>query len=203
MPPKRVAGAAPATAAGRAKKAKTTATAADPPKSKRWSAVSGSGNADAEFKKIAAKNPDDFFSFMCTCPPTIDGGASVDSDSDEEEEDDEEEEHEEEQNESGGGCGRPNCKCHKPMSEHPDHPWIITKAGYRKLLTSQILVELRDPDNFNMYTYNDHSGYGVMEVLENLVLDYHEAEGNWKDQWVVCEAMVRFLLHGMSTPMLQ
>ena len=193
MPPKR---AAPSTAASQAKKAKTGADPKAPPRSKRWSAVSGSANADAEYRQIASKNPDEFFSFMCTCPPRFAGGNDGDDDSEDEENENEDDDDENENEGAGrsGGCGRPNCKCHKPASEHPDHPWIITKAGYRKLLTMQILVTLRDPDNFSMYTYNDHAAYGAMEVVENMILDFVEGAHSWKEQWIVCEALAQFIL---------
>lgn len=140
---------------------------------------------------------------MCICPPNLSGGGDDDEDDwDEDEDEAEDEDDDEEDKSSGGGCGRPKCSCHKPINENPDHPWIITKAGYRKMFTMQILVTLRDPDNFSMYTYNDHAGYGVIEVLENFMLDFVDGAHSWKDQWIVCEAMIHFLLHSMSDPFL-
>jgi hypothetical protein len=44
-----------------------------------------------------------------------------------------------------------------------------------------------------MYTFNDHEGYGCLEMLQNLILDFEEAAGNYKEQWVVCEALAFFL----------
>jgi hypothetical protein len=47
---------------------------------------------------------------------------------------------------------------------------------------------VRDPDNFDMHVYNDFFGYAVMELVENLLLDFDEADGDWKMQWAICEA---------------
>ncbi|KUI56209.1 hypothetical protein VP1G_03611 [Cytospora mali] len=55
------------------------------------------------------------------------------------------------------------------------------------------MAPLRCPDVFGMYTYNDHAAYGIIEVIENMFLDYQEA-GSWKDQWVICEGLVLFVL---------
>lgn len=32
-----------------------------------------------------------------------------------------------------------------------------------------------NPDMFDMYTYNDHQAYGMLEVIQNLLLDWDEA----------------------------
>lgn len=45
----------------------------------------------------------------------------------------------------------------------------ITKAGFEKFIYMNKEQYNRDPENFNMYIYNDWAGYGVTEVLENLV----------------------------------
>ncbi|KAL4876672.1 hypothetical protein BJY04DRAFT_140220 [Aspergillus karnatakaensis] len=52
-----------------------------------------------------------------------------------------------------------------------------------------IHTDLRDPINFNMYVFNDFAGYGVLEVLQNLLVDFDEAIGNWKERWAICEAL--------------
>ncbi|KAK4159952.1 hypothetical protein QBC43DRAFT_120756 [Cladorrhinum sp. PSN259] len=43
-----------------------------------------------------------------------------------------------------------------------------------------------------MYTFNDHSAYGALEVLQNVILDFEEANG-WQEKWAVCEALGCFL----------
>ncbi|KAK3392889.1 hypothetical protein B0H63DRAFT_456767 [Podospora didyma] len=71
--------------------------------------------------------------------------------------------------------GGKKCLCDKPAAEHMDHPWKITRAGRNKFCNQRNLCDLRNPGCFSMYTFNDHVGYGVLEVLQNLMLDYEEA----------------------------
>ncbi|KAK1673499.1 hypothetical protein BDP55DRAFT_670441 [Colletotrichum godetiae] len=56
-------------------------------------------------------------------------------------------------------------------------------------MNKQVDCQLRDPDSFLMYTSNDDMVYGVLQVLQNLVHDYEEAKSNWREQWVICEAI--------------
>lgn len=78
---------------------------------------------------------------------------------------------------------------------------VITKAGLAKFLSQRTMTYLRRPDMFDMCIYNDFYSYGILEVLENLLLDYVEAEGNWKEQWDVCQTIAWFLLDHSSEPM--
>ncbi|KAE8145301.1 hypothetical protein BDV25DRAFT_133908 [Aspergillus avenaceus] len=77
--------------------------------------------------------------------------------------------------------GGKKCPCRKPASEYPEYPWIITPAGYRKLSHQFLHVNPRTPDLFDMSIYNDFEGFGTVEVLQNLVLDFVEAKDNWKE----------------------
>lgn len=45
-----------------------------------------------------------------------------------------------------------------------------------------------------MYTFNDHSAFGALEVVENLLVDFSEFKESWRDRWAICEAMVLYLL---------
>lgn len=149
------------------------------PPSKRWAAVSGSGNAEASYK-LSMQNPIEAYSFICMCrPPFNDGG------------DDEEE--------SNGKCDSgKTCLCKKPAADHPDHPWKLTVAGREKFFAQHVHASLRSPGSFGMYTINDHGAYGVLELVQNLILDFEEAAGNYKEQWVVCEALAFFLLTDLA-----
>lgn len=89
----------------------------------------------------------------------------------------------------------------KPATEHPGHPWVITLAGIHKVITLSIQAQVRDPDAMGMYTYNDHFGYGILELAQNLLLDFDEAKGNWKQQWSICEALIMFFVRGVADPM--
>lgn len=47
-----------------------------------------------------------------------------------------------------------------------------------------------------MYTFNDHMPYGVLEVIQNWLLDYQQAADNVKEQWAVCEALGLLMASG-------
>ncbi|KAK7742159.1 hypothetical protein SLS53_004745 [Cytospora paraplurivora] len=212
MPPKRAA--TGAAAKGPAKKSKTAASSAPAApkvaKSKRWSAVSyviyppdsfhliSSANIDAEFKKLL-EDPEKAYSWICLCPKPW---ARLDEDDeyDEEDEEDEEEDEDEAGEKSGSKtAGKSKCDngetclCYKPSKDYPEHEWVVTYAGFRKWIAQLGLAPLRCPDNFNMYTWNDHAAYGILEVIENLFIDFAEAS-SWKEQWVICEGLVLFTL---------
>ena len=193
----------------------------------RWSAISGSANIEAGFQLQLSKDAADFHTFICVCSAPF-GLRDDDSDDDDDEEEDEWEDADsddemgsgdemDETDESDGKGGEPSepkkkkapctggktCMCRKPAAEHPEHPWVMSQGGEQKFLGACNHASLRDPDNFSMYTWNDHAGQGVMEVVQNLVLDFQEAAGSadWREQWMVCEAMVYFLLSPHSEQM--
>jgi len=57
----------------------------------------------------------------------------------------------------------------EPPRAVTDKGFPVTKAGYEKFLAINLEVDKRDQDTHDMYIYNDFSGYGVTEVLENIV----------------------------------
>ncbi len=196
----------------------------------RWSAISGSANIEAGFQMQLRKDAADFHTFVCVCSAPFRGPDDDDDDDEEEDEwededgdaemgsgdemgsDDEMDDSDEEDEPSETNkktkkknpcTGGKTCMCHKPAAEHPDHPYVISTGGEQKFLGACNHAALRDPDNFSMYTWNDHAGQGVMEVAQNLVLDFQDAAGSadWREQWMVCEAMVYFLLSPNADPM--
>lgn len=94
--------------------------------------------------------------------------------------------------------GGETCICKTPQAERPDHVWTMSNAGHEKLQVTLVQLSLRDADSINMWTRNDQVGYGIMEVIENLVLDFDEAKDTREEQWVICEvAAVLFLRSGL------
>lgn len=57
----------------------------------------------------------------------------------------------------------------KPLSEHPEWPWRVSKPARKMAAKYAQDVDKRDPDIFGMYIYNDYHGYGTVEVIENMV----------------------------------
>ncbi|KAF6845041.1 hypothetical protein CMUS01_00430 [Colletotrichum musicola] len=160
---------------------------AGPRRTIRYSAVSNSHNTDVDYKK-AMEDPEFAFTYICKCPwgTKRDGGDEDEDDWGEDEDDEEDEE---------DGAEKPKCDlgktclCDKLAADHPEAPYVITRAAYRKLMNQQVNSQVRNPDSFDIRTFNDHAAYGSLQVLQNLILDFEEAEGCWKEQWVVCEAL--------------
>jgi hypothetical protein len=68
------------------------------------------------------------------------------------------------------------------------------------------MASLRDPDTFDIYTYNDAAGYGVLETVQNLFRDFDEASTfskgeDWKQSWAICEATAMYFLSGHADVM--
>lgn len=222
MPPKKRSGSTSTAASAQSKKSKTESFpevewAGILKNSKRWATVSGSRNVDAEYKYTKNKDGEDkAYEYICVCNLPWQGNSDEEEDDDEEDDSEEEEDEDEDEDEAsddpdqaGGKTKKPKCDagetclCYKPAAEHPEHRWIITKAGLHKFLAQRVMTDLRCPYMFNMDIYNDFHGYGVLEVFENLLLDYAEADGDWKEQWVVCETIVWFLLDPCSEEMMR
>lgn len=147
------------------------------------------------FKKFLQKPEAYEYILMCRMP-----GCDDDSDEEEEEEEVEEEEEDEEgedddkeKNKKPRCDAGKTCVCNKPTSEHPEHKWKITDAGRQRFYGAMTMADLRDPDFFSMYTFNDHAAYGVFEVYQNILLDFKQAAGDYKLQWVICEGLALFM----------
>ncbi|KAL4960727.1 uncharacterized protein BDV14DRAFT_138685 [Aspergillus stella-maris] len=212
MPPKRTAEDPPAASSKRSKTGAASSSSANAnaatdseqskPRSKRWSAVSVSRNLEGSYNE---KN--DYDTYECLCQPRVDG--RMDDDHDEDDEDpsasaseSENEDENDEPREKKDKCDTgKTCMCHKLAADNPEYPITVTAAGYQKFITQMIHTDVRCPDFFSMYVFNDFQGYGILEVLENLVLDFIEAKDNWKEQWAVCEAIPLYCLTGATTPL--
>lgn len=152
----------------------------------RWAAVSASANAETDYRTVLDDAATAYDS-VCICPLIV---AEAEDD------------HELDVMESkcDGGI---TCVCQKLASEPYDHPWIVSRAGYRKFFTQHLHSYLRNPDNFDMYTFNDHHGYGQLEMMQNLVVDFVQMKALWREQWTIAEATVLWLLDEESAPMLR
>ena len=199
MPPKKRQAPAPAEAES-SKKARTTANIYKIKRlsKDRWSKVSGSRNVEESYKLLKDKDGEKAWSFITLCQMPFSNNESDDDDEDDEDDEDETDKPNKKPQCDGG---KKNCLCQKPAKDHPEHPWIVSRAGFDKFINQRIQVSLRDPDNFDMYTWNDHAGEGALQVLQNLVLDFAELAPDRKEQWAICEAMVMYLLSDSSMMM--
>ncbi|EON68928.1 hypothetical protein W97_08186 [Coniosporium apollinis CBS 100218] len=84
----------------------------------------------------------------------------------------------------------------KPLSEHPDWPWRVSKPARKMAAKYAQDVDKRDPDIFGMYIYNDYHGYGTAEVIENMLLawttEYQKKDSSVWELWKHTEAIAHF-----------
>ena len=169
--------------------------------SKRWSAISGSGDADTAYK-LATRDPVEAYKFVCMCDPSVQEEYAMEEEQEEEQEEgDKTTARRTKSNKSEPRCdGGKSCLCGKPAADFPDRVWVVSRAGWEKYRTQMKQADLRDPSGLDIYTFNDHFGYGMLEVVQNLLLDFNEAGyrngRGWREQWAVTEALVLFLTLG-------
>jgi hypothetical protein len=65
----------------------------------------------------------------------------------------------------------------EPARDHPEWKWVIMWEGYKTFTEYQRRSRYCDPDNFGMYIYNDFAGYGLQELMENLVSHIQTVRG--------------------------
>lgn len=171
-------------------------------RSDRWSPVSGTKNLDAEMYETLEKDPDHAFTFQCVCDP-------LRNQEDEGEDDDDDDDESDEGDSAGRGndkdttkkqpCdGGKSCPCGKPFASLPNHPYTFTRAGMGRHNVAGDMMSLRNPDSMGMYTFNDHTAYGALEVVQNMMLDFDEAYNGkrWLEAWSVLEGLGLFMLKG-------
>jgi hypothetical protein len=118
-------------------------------------------------------------------------------------EDEDEDEDEEVTGDADIGVIRPRCDggvrcmCKKPAEDYPDHKWIVTQKGFALSLEWLQQVENRHQENFDMYISNDFNGYGICEVMENILLAFAKEEKKKRidpmAMWSVVESLALFL----------
>ncbi|KAH6842378.1 hypothetical protein B0I37DRAFT_196341 [Chaetomium sp. MPI-CAGE-AT-0009] len=164
------------------------------PRDPRWSpGISGSANVDMEYK-IVTQDPDKAYQFLCICRAPFYNGEKAEEEEHEGEDEQTERSKAPEKARKQAKCDAGDtCLCNKPASDHPDHLWKLSYAGLRKFHAQDLHYQMRCPDYFEMYTFNRHSAYGVLEVLQNLILDFEEASDSYQERWAVCEGLAFFL----------
>jgi len=112
---------------------------------------------EKEVASISKSSQGPEIEYICVCAPSEYRALEVDPDADDEDD------------EKAEACGGPKCVCNKPATELPDHIWILTRAGFELFVQWREQQEKRNQHNFGMYFYNDFTGYGTREVMENMV----------------------------------
>ncbi|KAI4765088.1 hypothetical protein E4T52_00022 [Aureobasidium sp. EXF-3400] len=97
-----------------------------------------------------------------------------------------------------------NRKCACFNKERTDGWSMMRKAFARKMDAETIEIPQRDPDNFNMYVYNDFAGYGYQEVVENNILEFNKVlnskDGKTEELWTIVESMVWWMVEEPHAP---
>ncbi|KAF3921771.1 hypothetical protein AA313_de0201354 [Arthrobotrys entomopaga] len=148
------------------------------PRNKRYSKVSVSGNLDSLYQEKTKNKPqEEAYSYICLCSPPFPDREPYDPSkhkpiiwrgnetpppeaflSDSEEEDEE-------------TCdGGETCICTLPATSYPGHKWTLTAAARWKFFYTRINCDVRNPDLFEIYTFNDHSGINDSYKLTSLCL---------------------------------
>ncbi|KAF1938112.1 hypothetical protein EJ02DRAFT_425980 [Clathrospora elynae] len=86
----------------------------------------------------------------------------------------------------------------RPVKDHPDWKWVILWEGFETFLTYKRRANYCAPDNFQMYIYNDFNGYGLQELMENLMVAFDAAlkkkdDVALKRMWAVISALALWL----------
>ncbi|KAJ6084038.1 hypothetical protein N7486_010838 [Penicillium sp. IBT 16267x] len=125
------------------------------------------------------------YDYICLCKPLHLIGSNDDDDDDDEEESEDGDEGNADKEKTAPCDAGKTCLCYKPAAEHPGHPWIVTCVTRTALGCTH---------------YNDHWGYGILELVQNLILDFEEAQ-TWKEKWTICEATALFFAKGNADPL--
>ncbi|KAM0289769.1 hypothetical protein ACHAO9_005646 [Fusarium lateritium] len=157
----------------------------------------------------------DDWDFVCYPIPRSErarvSGDEDDEDEDEDDEDDEDEDGEDEdgEDEEGEGNGKDGEKdkdddkekpYDKLASLHPDWPWSFTMRGIDRFDWWQQEALKRNQDEFAMHIYNDFTGYGMHEVMENIFAQFgsvFKPKAGYRDFWPEVEGMAMVLRSGL------
>ncbi|KXT18473.1 hypothetical protein AC579_2240 [Pseudocercospora musae] len=95
----------------------------------------------------------------------------------------------------------------KSASEHPHWKWIMLRESFDLLDAAYKDTDNRDPDIFGMYIYNDYLGYGIIEILENMIRAFNKelkpqkVKGyNYQQMWAVVTALANYVNRDASMP---
>ena len=106
-----------------------------------------------------AKKPTDW---VCMCRPGWDVDDVTDEGGMESGSEDEPAERED-------GCEKGHHRAGYLADDFPKHKWVFTKRGQQWCKYWMIEQAKRDQDRFDLYVYNDYTGYGIHEIIENQV----------------------------------
>ena len=148
-------------------------------------------HSDGQGRESECTGDEDDLEFVCFCRPIDDIVKQKESEDDSYDPDDDDDIG------RANGCGTDACMCGKPAAEHPSWKWVQSKAGGDAIVTLANECTKRDQDMQGQYHYNDFSGYGFQEAVENhLVLidkELCKASPSPQKLWPLLEAIAMSL----------
>jgi len=64
---------------------------------------------------------------------------------------------------------------YQPAKDHPDWKWVMQWQACKNWQEYKVRAKYCCPDNFGMYICNDWEGWGLMELMENMINDFDKA----------------------------
>lgn len=88
----------------------------------------------------------------------------------------------------------------KLAANHPEWPYTIMAESWRRLCDWTRRSSYCNPQLFNMYIYTDFEAYGILELLENLIIDFNGAfeEKDINKMWSILATLANWLNHESS-----
>jgi hypothetical protein len=86
----------------------------------------------------------------------------------------------------------------QPATEHKEWKWTMLWEGWTTFRDFEQKIYFCNPDNFGMHIYNDWSGYGVTEAVENILVAFDGAlkkkdENRLFRMWAIITAIAHWL----------
>lgn len=123
-----------------------------------------SSDGTEQFAQASIGAPSDDIEYLTICRPFDDIEAHNRANDDD---------YDSEEAEDLDTCGTDSCMCKKPYKEHPDWKWIISKKGFDTVKHMQKEAMHRDQEYMDQYQYNDFTGYGFQEMVNNQLQAFH------------------------------
>ncbi|ORY18876.1 hypothetical protein BCR34DRAFT_553706 [Clohesyomyces aquaticus] len=82
----------------------------------------------------------------------------------------------------------------QPASEHKDRKWVMMWDAWKMYQDHQRKGMYCNPDRFSMYIYNDWHGWGLMEIMENALVEFNKelkkkGGASLRQIWVIVSAL--------------
>ncbi|KAI0377009.1 hypothetical protein F5Y04DRAFT_192299 [Hypomontagnella monticulosa] len=95
----------------------------------------------------------------------------------------------------------------KPAAEHPDHQWVAMWETWKLFSTWERRASYTNPEFFGMHISRHFHGYGMQEMVENMLITFDKEFGkkkrtkkSIKQMWAIVAAMMQWLMEIPQQP---